>query len=697
LLPACAKASGAAGDSLLARYLDHGDARVRQGALVGLLKHGGSEGRVEAVRRLHALAESADAAQRRFAVATLGRAGTSPLDAALITLLADADMDVRREAILAVRNVPNPLLGPAVLQNLAYPELRPMVVETLVQGADVMLPAIDELYGRTESTSELRVMILRILGRVHTESSLKLLEKRLDESDPQLLHEAIIALARGHWRADEERDRCRVGGLIEAQAACAVWLLRCIAEVGRHAQGHLLVRALERELHKRKDLLFLLLGFLNPGDSMRFIRFACLYSASEDRIASAIELLDTLLQPGPHHSVLPIFEDVSLERRLAALEGAFPTGSPVLADCVRGILGGHCGCRSPWLLTVTLAFAEQDESLRSAVPAESPGDTLAQVRSWRRDDGSGMSIIEKVVALHRAGIFDGVPEEILSDYAPVATVRTFPPGTSIMRAGESGSTLCIVVSGSVQVVRRGQILATLAEGDVFGELSALSPEVRTASVETVTETRVLELDADTINRMIAERGEAAEGVIRVLCQRMQTMLRERTFEDFGRFAIPERAAPASDETARMLQDVEKAVLLKRAEIFSTLSDPVLLHLGRLAAEQWLNAGEVLFNKGDFGTSMFVIAEGELAVHDGDRLVATLRHGEIVGELGLLTSEVRSSSVTANGPVRLLRVTQGALYELMWDHPQVTRSLIQVLVMRLRRMMTVQSAVAQATD
>ena len=699
LLPAYARSAGLDGDETLTRHLDHEQARVRQGALVGLLRHGGRRGLDDAGRKLNRLAESQDAAQRRFVAETLGRTGSSSLDGVLLPLLADEDVEVRRAAILAVRHVRNPLLGPAVLQNLRDPGLRSAVVETLVQGADVMLSAIDDLYGHSGITPDLKVLILRIFGRIHSAAGLKLLERRLDETDPDLLREAIIALARSDYRADDDAGRECVGRLIEAGAACATWLLHCIVEVGRHPEGELLRRALERELHKKQDLLFLLLGFLYPGDMMRFIRFACLYSRSEDKVASAVELLDTLLQRSPYRPVLPIFEDASLDRRLAALEPSYPTGEPDLSACLQEIFNWRCGCRSRWLGAVALKFAERDEALKAAVSSSALDGKLAPARLWTvsapdsRDGGAGMSVVDKVVALHRAGIFAEVPEEILSEYAPGAVLLEFPAGASIMRLGETGSTLCIVVSGSVRVSRGARTLVTLATGEVFGELSVLSPEVRTANVEAVDETRVLELGKDSINKMIAERGEAAEGVIRVLCQRIQAALRERTFEDTGRFSIQETAASVEDTTFRMLQDVEKAVLLKKAEIFTALSDPVLLHLGRLATELWLNPGEALFSKGDFGTAMFVIAEGELAVHDDDQLVAELRQGEIVGELGLLTSEVRSASVTARNPTRLLKITQGALSELMWDHPQVTRSLIHVLATRLRRMMTAQGGAA----
>jgi CRP-like cAMP-binding protein len=137
----------------------------------------------------------------------------------------------------------------------------------------------------------------------------------------------------------------------------------------------------------------------------------------------------------------------------------------------------------------------------------------------------------------------------------------------------------------------------------------------------------------------------------------------------------------------MLSVVEKAVLLKTVEIFSSLPHPVLTHLASLSREQWLGRGAVLFNQGDLGTSMYVIMDGEVAVHDDDRLIATLRRGKIIGELALLTSEVRSTSISALQPSRLLKITQRAMEELLWDHERMRRSLVQVLATRLRNMVS----------
>jgi CRP-like cAMP-binding protein len=444
--------------------------------------------------------------------------------------------------------------------------------------------------------------------------------------------------------------------------------------------------------------LFRLFGFIYPGDVMRHIRFACLYSKSEDKVAAAIELLEDTLQRENHAALLPIFENISLDRRVAELEKTFPGRAADTAQRIRELLAGECGCGSRWLAAVALEFIGRHADLARAVRV--PDDErMAAARAWilppAGTERGRMPVIQRVIALKRSSIFAAVPEEVLSEFAPQATESVFAAAAPILRAGEFGSTLGVIVEGSVRIFRGQQTLAELGPGGVFGELAALSPEPRTANVTAVSETRVLELSAEAVERMIAARGEAAEGIIRVLCERIQTSIREKTFADTGSYRIP-RDAPATTGPARMLQDLEKVVWLRKVEIFSSLSDTILLHLARLATEQWLDEGAALFQKGDLGTSLYIVVEGEMAVHEDGRLIATLRPGEILGELALLTSEVRSTSVAAKTPARLLKITQSVVQELMWDHYQMTRGMIRILVQRLRAMMVGPGAAAGET-
>ncbi|OGS27665.1 MAG: hypothetical protein A2297_08785 [Elusimicrobia bacterium RIFOXYB2_FULL_48_7] len=132
--------------------------------------------------------------------------------------------------------------------------------------------------------------------------------------------------------------------------------------------------------------------------------------------------------------------------------------------------------------------------------------------------------------------------------------------------------------------------------------------------------------------------------------------------------------------------MEKLLVLRTLGIFNGVPDNILHNLSTISNEQFLKAGAALFNKGDSGTSMFIIVKGRVKVHDGDKTIAVLGDREIIGELAALSSETRSASVTALGGTRLLKITQESLYEIMWDQREVAIEFIEILTGRLRDLM-----------
>lgn len=130
--------------------------------------------------------------------------------------------------------------------------------------------------------------------------------------------------------------------------------------------------------------------------------------------------------------------------------------------------------------------------------------------------------------------------------------------------------------------------------------------------------------------------------------------------------------------------IEKILILKTVEIFAELGDSTLADLAAVAFEVELAPGEALFEKGDTGTSMFVVARGRVRVHDGDVTFVELGERRCLGELAMIDAEKRSASVTALEETVLLRVDQAAFYELMADHSEVSEGILRVLCRRIRR-------------
>jgi CRP-like cAMP-binding protein len=133
----------------------------------------------------------------------------------------------------------------------------------------------------------------------------------------------------------------------------------------------------------------------------------------------------------------------------------------------------------------------------------------------------------------------------------------------------------------------------------------------------------------------------------------------------------------------VLSTSERIRILRLVSIFQGTPDDVLTEVASLLQPTVYQAGELIFAKGDPGDCMYIVVDGRVRVHDGDRTLDEQRPYDIFGEMSLLDEEKRSASVTALETTELLRLDQVPFYQLMISRAEVARGLIRVLSRYLR--------------
>jgi uncharacterized protein len=129
--------------------------------------------------------------------------------------------------------------------------------------------------------------------------------------------------------------------------------------------------------------------------------------------------------------------------------------------------------------------------------------------------------------------------------------------------------------------------------------------------------------------------------------------------------------------------VDKLITLKSASIFAETSDEILGEIVGLLGDDYFPAGATVFRQGDLGTSLYIIAQGRVRVHDGERTLNFLGRRDVFGEMAALDPEPRSATVTAVDDTHLLRLDREPLFALMGHRPEVARGIVHVLCDRLR--------------
>ena len=128
---------------------------------------------------------------------------------------------------------------------------------------------------------------------------------------------------------------------------------------------------------------------------------------------------------------------------------------------------------------------------------------------------------EKVLFLKGIELFAAVPSEDLVEIAAITTEVAAEESEEVFREGDRGDALYLVVEGSVRVERGDRTLAVLGVRDVFGEMSLLDADPRSATAVAASSLTLLRIGRDEFTAVLRERPEVAAGVLRVLSRRLR--------------------------------------------------------------------------------------------------------------------------------------------------------------------------------
>ena len=132
-------------------------------------------------------------------------------------------------------------------------------------------------------------------------------------------------------------------------------------------------------------------------------------------------------------------------------------------------------------------------------------------------------LIEKVLVLKSLNLFKDTPENVLADLAPLMKEIQYEQGTEIFKEGEIGDSMYIIQQGNIKIHKGNTTLAILKEKEVFGELSLLDADTRSATATVDTDCTLYKIDQEPFYELMDERPEVAKGFIKILCQRLRTM------------------------------------------------------------------------------------------------------------------------------------------------------------------------------
>jgi CRP/FNR family transcriptional regulator, cyclic AMP receptor protein len=125
-------------------------------------------------------------------------------------------------------------------------------------------------------------------------------------------------------------------------------------------------------------------------------------------------------------------------------------------------------------------------------------------------------------------LFSSVSRRAIRSIVQAATEVDVPAGKDLVREGEHGREMYVILRGTAEVTKDGRRLRELVPGDFFGEMAFLSPAPRMATVTARSDMRVMVLDSRAMGTIVEREPAIATRLLEAMAQRVRATERSAT-------------------------------------------------------------------------------------------------------------------------------------------------------------------------
>jgi hypothetical protein len=270
----------------------------------------------------------------------------------LIVLLEDAEPQVRRQAILAMRDSGDRHYAEPLALRLTERTERELIRGVLAEWGDDAVDVLEATFHRSDLTLRHLLPIPETLAHIGTRGAIGVLLRMLvdDRARSGAIRFRILRSLSRLASAPEHHgaiDGAQLWPILDATIDRALTLTRYQAEIEaarnrspglKTPGGDLLMALLHDKVRLAMGRVFLLLGLLHPDEDVDEIERG-LSSIRPMSRSSAIELIDDLLSPRRARAVLALVSTASAHERLEAALGSRPPVSISMGATLRRLEG----------------------------------------------------------------------------------------------------------------------------------------------------------------------------------------------------------------------------------------------------------------------------------------------------------------------------------------------------------------------
>lgn len=138
-----------------------------------------------------------------------------------------------------------------------------------------------------------------------------------------------------------------------------------------------------------------------------------------------------------------------------------------------------------------------------------------------------LNIVEKVIALEGVELLHNLSPEQLARIGSIAEEIKAPPGRVVIEAGKPVDGLYVIVDGSVELARNGEVVATAKQNDVLGAWALFDEnDPLPVSAKTLEDTRLLRIARDDFYDLLSDNSEITSAIFSTLVKRFRKLVEQ---------------------------------------------------------------------------------------------------------------------------------------------------------------------------
>jgi hypothetical protein len=485
------------------------------------------------------LARSGDAEEREVAARLLAHSPRYQTIKILSDLLRDHHPAVRKTALVTSGKVKRIELWPRIVENLRFHEYRYTAFSAIKNIGEPIINELEDLFRKTGNNIAAQVLIIRLYGQIGGERALGFLRTKINYPDIDIQMEVLTALSLLNYKAHHQ-EKVLVKQTIERTIETMVWIMASLQDISEDIRTTYLQNSLQTELSEKKEQIFLLLSLIYDAPTIRLIRKNIESGNTQSKIF-ALEVSDMTVSGEIKEVLLPIFDDISIQERLALFRFRFPQQKLDLLERCIDIINKDYNLIRKWTkacaIELLIHFEKEVSTEVLRANLVNPSGMISETAAWvlhskdqeqffdvlavQRPEnklklepvtkklGLDKTFIEKLLITEKTeslkihGMFNGLPDHLLAEIALTSEDVTLGQNQLIPFDSSGRSSLGVLLSGQIiagpsrkpsRIYKSGDILFMDPDGSVTKD------EGFTATEQSI----LIRIDMDLILGLIRE-------------------------------------------------------------------------------------------------------------------------------------------------------------------------------------------------